>query len=116
LLNEHLPPRAESVGVSIVCLGEIMIKKISKIRSSLQKVDDVALLLIPHRIAHRCIVAAKTNDAKIKLVSTALYLKDESIRRSVSKVFYSRKQHDNSFFFGIFTKIKGVLDNISIVL
>lgn len=93
-----------------------MVKKISKIRSSLQKVSSVGLILIPHRIAHNCIVAAKTNDAKIKLVRTALYLKDEGIRRAVNKILNSRKKQDNFLFSGFFEKLKKVFENINILL
>lgn len=53
----------------------------TKIKQSLQKVDGVELTLIPHRIQQRCIVEARSAEAKQKLVNlTTLVVWEDATR------------------------------------
>jgi hypothetical protein len=52
-----------------------------KILNSLSKLEPYEMILVPHRIGHRCILAAKTNIAKQRLVEAAVWITTEDMRR-----------------------------------
>ena len=52
-----------------------------KIVNSLSKLETHQFLLIPHRIGYRCILAAKTDIAKQRLVDAAVWIASEDMRR-----------------------------------
>lgn len=52
-----------------------------KIIKSLSKLEPYMTVLIPHRIAHRCILRAKTDESKKRLVEASIWIATEDMRQ-----------------------------------
>lgn len=52
-----------------------------KIRKRLIHIDGVRLILIPHKIQHRCIIKARTDKAKQRLIHATTMAVYEEMRR-----------------------------------
>jgi len=59
----------------------LSIKQQNKVFASVKKLGPIEIILAPHRIANKCIVHARTAEAKSRLVQAVEILKCEDMKR-----------------------------------
>jgi hypothetical protein len=80
-----------------------------------KKVNSIELTLIPHRIKSNCIIKAKTNQSKEKLVEVAVQAAFEQSKRTHVygyEYFVDKKNNhkDQGFFALLWDEIKGLFN------
>jgi hypothetical protein len=56
-------------------------ERMKRVIASMDKLPPHMALVVPVRIAHRCILRAKTNEAKTRLVQTSMWISVADTRR-----------------------------------
>lgn len=89
------------------------LRKLNKLRKTLNgKVGSAYLILIPHWVTQRCIIAAKTSEAKQRLVTLALEATIEDMKRGwvPSYPHYQSRPHPVVNKKSLMNRIKGIFN------